>query len=111
MDSHHNSPRPTRPNCAGPLPSFKIVYIDRSLPHNEGMNRSISLYVLLALIWAGLAVAIFFGAHERLLGQAEEWKRYLAMGLCGLMCLWNIARILMLRQLQRPKPPVHDFTR
>jgi hypothetical protein len=74
------------------------------------MNVRILLYSLLALLWAGLALAIFFGAHEVLpwFARAEDWKRYLAMGICGLMFLMNVARITMIRQAQRLKAETHD---
>lgn len=77
------------------------------------MNGRILLYTLLALVWAGLALAIFFGVHEQLFnfGRAEDWKRYLAVGLCVLMFLMNLARIYMLRQRQRVRAETHDLPR
>jgi hypothetical protein len=72
------------------------------------MNGRILFYALLALMWGVLAVAIFVGVHERWLGVADEWKRYLAMGLCGLMFLWNLVRIYALRQAQRARAAQHE---
>ena len=67
------------------------------------MNGRIVFYAFLALMWGGLAIAILIGAHERWLGVADEWKRYLAMGLCGMMFLWNLVRIYAIRQAQRAR--------
>jgi hypothetical protein len=75
------------------------------------MRGHILQYSLLALLWTGLTIAIFMGLHERFLGAAEEWKRYLAMSICGLMVLWNVARITMILQSRRAKAPPDDFPR
>jgi len=77
------------------------------------MNGRLLLYALLALVWAGLAIAITFGIHEQVfgLGRGDDWKRYLAVGLCGLMFLMNLARIYLIRQRQRARSESHDFPR
>ena len=67
------------------------------------MNGRILFYTVLALMWAALAIAILVGVHERWLGVADEWKRYLAMGLCTLMFLLNLVRIYGIRQAQRTR--------
>lgn len=71
------------------------------------MQSRIIFYSCLALLWIALAVALFFRAHERWLGQAEDWKRYVAIALALLMVLWNIARIYKLLQLKKRREMTH----
>lgn len=73
------------------------------------MHPSLLFYCALGLVWLVMAVLIALGYHERFLGQADDWKKYLAMGICILMVLWNLVRIMRIRarlQLQKPPPPV-----
>jgi len=67
------------------------------------MQKRIAFYSLLAVLWFALAVAIFFRMHERWLGLADDWKRYVAIGLALLMMLWNFARIYLLLQLKKSR--------
>jgi hypothetical protein len=76
------------------------------------MNPTILFYSGLALVWLVMAVLIALGLHERFLGQADDWKKYLAMGICMLMVLWNIVRIMRIRvrlqQQSRTRPASGD---
>lgn len=65
------------------------------------MNSRIMLYTILALVWLGLAVAIPLGWLNQFVGgEAESWRRYLAIGICTLMALFNVMRIVRLRKAQ-----------
>lgn len=74
------------------------------------MNSRIAFYLLLCILWLVLAVAIFMGFHEGFLGQAEEWKKYLAMGICLLMMCFNVLRIQLIRKAQARSKQPHDNT-
>ncbi len=64
------------------------------------MNSRILMYGAMCLLWLGFAVAIFMGFHEQILGQAEDWKKYLAIGICALMVCFNLLRISRIRQAE-----------
>ena len=64
------------------------------------MNFSLAMYGALALFWLALAGMILLGYHERIIGQAEPWKQYLVAGICLLMVLLNMHRLLKLRLRQ-----------
>lgn len=61
------------------------------------MNSRILMYSAMCLLWLGFAVAIFMGYHEQFLNRAEDWKKYLAIGICVLMILFNLLRISKVR--------------
>ncbi len=64
------------------------------------MNSRILMYSAMCLLWLGFAVAIFMGFHEQFLGQAEDWKKYLVIGICALMVCFNLLRISRIRQAE-----------
>lgn len=65
------------------------------------MNSRIMLYSVLAAVWIGLAVAIPMGWLNQFVGgEADNWRRYLAIGICTLMALFNVVRIVRLRNAQ-----------
>ena len=61
------------------------------------MNTRILFYLGLCLLWLIMAIAISLGFHERLLEKADEWKKYLAIGICVLMMGFNLLRIYLIR--------------
>jgi hypothetical protein len=61
------------------------------------MLSSKHLYYALIVFWLVVAGLILLGYHERFLGRAEPWKQYLGIGLCILMVLLNINRLLKIR--------------
>jgi uncharacterized membrane protein YuzA (DUF378 family) len=61
-------------------------------------NNRILFYGFLCFLWLAMAVAISLGLHERFLGEADEWKKYLAIGICALMCCFNLLRIYLIRK-------------
>lgn len=67
------------------------------------MSARIWIYVGLAALWLAFAVAILLGYHELIpgLGKAEDWKKFLAAGLCLLMFSFNLARIYLIRQADK----------
>ncbi|MFT3881244.1 MAG: hypothetical protein QM703_16465 [Gemmatales bacterium] len=62
------------------------------------MNSRILMYSAMCVLWLGLAISIFMGFHEQFLGRAEDWKKYLAIGICVLMICFNLLRITRIRQ-------------
>ena len=38
--------------------------------------------------------------EQQILGQAEDWKKYLAIGICALMVCFNLLRISRIRQAE-----------
>jgi hypothetical protein len=76
------------------------------------MQPTILLYAALCFVWLVMAVLIAMGYHKRFLGNAGEMAQFIAIGLCVLMMLWNIVRIMKVRsRLQRqarPNPPERD---
>lgn len=72
------------------------------------MNSRILFYAGLCLIWLALTIAILLGYHERFLGQAEDWKKFLALGICVLMILFNLLRIYRVRNADQRFRKTHD---
>jgi hypothetical protein len=48
------------------------------------------------------------GFHEQFLGRAEDWKKYLAIGICALMIFFNLLRITRIRQADARARQTHD---
>jgi hypothetical protein len=65
------------------------------------MQTRIIMHSCLALLWFVLAVIIFFHVLDRWLGQAEDWKRYLAMSLALVMGLLRASQVYKLLQLKK----------
>jgi hypothetical protein len=72
------------------------------------MNTRILMYSAMCLLWLAFGVAIFMGFHEQFLGRADDWKKYLAIGICGLMIFFNLVRIARLRQADARSRQTHD---
>jgi len=72
------------------------------------MNSRILMYSAMCLLWLGLAASIFMGFHEQFLGRAEDWKKYLAIGICALMICFNLLRISRIRQADARARQTHD---
>jgi hypothetical protein len=72
------------------------------------MNSRILMYSTMCLLWLGLAVSIFMGFHEQFLGRAEDWKKYLAIGICALMIVFNLLRIAKIRQANARARQTYD---
>ncbi|HQR06800.1 MAG TPA: hypothetical protein PLN21_08265 [Gemmatales bacterium] len=72
------------------------------------MNSRILMYSAMCVLWLGLAGAIFMGFHEEFLGRAEDWKKYLAIGICALMICFNLLRIIRIRQADARARQTHD---
>lgn len=61
------------------------------------MNNRIMLYALMCFFWIAFGAAILLGYLDNWLGRAEDWKRYLAVGICGLCLCLNLLRIRLIR--------------
>ncbi len=70
------------------------------------MSYTRFLYIGLCLFWLVVAGLILAGYHEQFLGRAEPWKQYLGIGLCLLMALLNVNRLLKLH-LKQAKATSH----
>ena len=72
------------------------------------MNSRILMYSFMCLLWLAFAVSIFLGFHEQFMGRAEDWKKYLAIGICAMMVCFNLLRITRLRQAEARARQAHD---
>jgi len=72
------------------------------------MNSRILMYGAMCLLWLGFAISIYMGFHEQFLGRADEWKKYLAIGICVMMICFNLLRISRIRQANSRIRQAHD---